>query len=207
MCLRVKIMRQTVVLSGCVFLAAFMALSGVNADSYNADQAGQAGIVVGHPDVLTLGFGICTPLAPGTPLECPGPGDFIFDATHFTGHGATTVEGTCKIEKLQSLPGSLRTSCAVDRDDDFIITNADPTEDDSTHDHGTNADFDDQFYTGSIDALGISTTVGVCFAHDAEDVGHSWDDIIVFVDNSVPGAPYAGDVKVTLDLDDGSGTC
>ncbi len=188
-----------------LLLTGLLGFSAADADSYSASQDGTSGIIFVAPGLFSAGVSFCAPAAEGTPAECPGPGGFIFDASHFdgAGHGEAQVAGTCTVSKTQSLPGDLFFFCAADRDDDSLITSVDPMDDDGTHDHGTNANgYDDHFYTGSVGSLEFSTTLDVCFAHDTTGAGHDWDDLVILVGTPGSGAPYVGSVEVSFDLDD-----
>jgi hypothetical protein len=164
--------------------------------------------------MLGVGAGAssCETVSPGLPTSCAtgGLGVAVFGTAPFNAHGGVNqTEGTCRAQKVVSSAGDLAFVCGNDRDDDFLVTNVDPVDDDSPgSDHGTNANgHDDQAYVGTVASGASAGSLAVCFTHDTDLAGgHQWDDLAVFVAGNLP-TPYAGVVSVVLDLDDRATDC
>ncbi len=141
-----------------------------------------------------------TVVLPGHCLAAALTGGAVFDVKDFNlgGKMQSVVQGKLVVKVFTCTTcGGLEVTVAVDRDFDSFVTNVDAIDDDVAYDHGTNPNFDDQWYGGSFSGWvrpGDTLEVPFCFAHH---VVETWDQIYVFLDTPLH-APTIGLAAMTL---------
>jgi hypothetical protein len=167
--------------------------AGLATSYYHRDVAGASGVNL--VAIASAGVASCDDsfaLFPASACAWGGLGAVIaLDGSAGNGEAdlnpAWQVSGTCTVDQSSPLlsftEGEYSFLCGVDRDDDGVITNMDPTSFDWRG-------FDDDFETGSGSWWGPSS-VSVCLRADAPEGGWGFDDMEVIIQANVPSTTVA----------------